>query len=401
MIVTTAQLDRLSQLAKQLDVADPVERYLDPVVGRWQELRDEANRWRAAAKAADEVAQRLSAPLGGLDAAWQGRDADSFLEYMRQIGLAGSGASDAMTAMADALDKTADGVRQIVRDMTDLLSDASDDASDAMAAPVVDLVRVRRYIAELEEPTSKLHETARDVWQAFTTLCRDIHDGRVGSRTAAHRMPTGGWRPSMAPGPAPKPASTQPKPSPTARPAPVPATPAAHLTSTATTTSAAQPGTVGTAARTPTAAQSSATQSAAGQSSAGQTTGWTQSSTQSSTQSQQPSGPPAMSGADPSAADPSTGGSAQPITAAGGGSGSSDGTTVGAIPMGAMGAMRGQGGDQQHKRKLRLSGNLADLLGEPDRTTPAVLGDRSWSTPETIGDPAGTMPAVIGELPIE
>jgi hypothetical protein len=43
--------------------------------------------------------------------------------------------------------------------------------------------------------------------------------------------------------------------------------------------------------------------------------------------------------------------------------------------MGGMGGMRpGQGGDQQHKAKTRLSGDIKDLFGKPDRTAPPVIG---------------------------
>src|SRR5207248_10935642 len=101
-------LDYVSRLANQLGVTDPVESYLTPAIGTWNDLHTEAGRWRAAATTATRATDSLTKPLGGLDAAWQGQDANSFLDYMQRIGLAGNDLADAMNGMADALDKTAD-----------------------------------------------------------------------------------------------------------------------------------------------------------------------------------------------------------------------------------------------------------------------------------------------------
>ena len=47
-----AELDYLSQISRRLGVADLVEDYFAPVVGDWNDLHDEAERWRAAGRAA-------------------------------------------------------------------------------------------------------------------------------------------------------------------------------------------------------------------------------------------------------------------------------------------------------------------------------------------------------------
>jgi hypothetical protein len=45
------------------------------------------------------------------------------------------------------------------------------------------------------------------------------------------------------------------------------------------------------------------------------------------------------------------------------------------MPMSGMGGMRGgQGGDQEHKSKIRISGDVKDLFGKPDRTAPPTIG---------------------------
>ncbi|MCA1655476.1 MAG: hypothetical protein LC635_03310, partial [Pseudonocardiaceae bacterium] len=50
-----AQLSYLSRLARHLDVADPVEEYFAPVVGRWSDLHAEADRWRLVGEGAEQV----------------------------------------------------------------------------------------------------------------------------------------------------------------------------------------------------------------------------------------------------------------------------------------------------------------------------------------------------------
>jgi hypothetical protein len=49
---------------------------------------------------------------------------------------------------------------------------------------------------------------------------------------------------------------------------------------------------------------------------------------------------------------------------------------IGGGMMGGMGGMGRQGGgDQEHKPKVRLSGDIRDILGKPERTTPPVIGE--------------------------
>ena len=84
----------------------------------------------------EAVTKHVAAPLGGVDARWEGKDADAFLDHMRKVGLAGGDMSDAMNAMADALEETADGVRGIVQDMAHVLADAADSVSGTAALPL-------------------------------------------------------------------------------------------------------------------------------------------------------------------------------------------------------------------------------------------------------------------------
>ncbi|HEX9334374.1 MAG TPA: WXG100 family type VII secretion target, partial [Pseudonocardiaceae bacterium] len=231
-------LDYLSQLAKQLGVHDPVESYLVPVLGRWSDLHDEAGRWRSAAQVASSVTSRLTAPLAGLDAAWQGADADSFLEYMHNVGLAGHDLADALGAMADALDKTADGIRQIAGELVDMLADTAEQSSDAMTVPVAGAARARQHLDELDHPGSQLYESVRDVLDAFGKLCNGVQGGQLFSRiTMSHKMPTQNWTPPAAAVPPPAtvpPAQPPPAVPPAAVRAPAAAGPPASTTASAT-----------------------------------------------------------------------------------------------------------------------------------------------------------------------
>jgi len=72
------ELDYLSRVSRKLGVVDLVHDFFDPLVGDWNDLREESERWRKAAKVTEAVNKHVAAPLGGVDARWQGRDADAF-----------------------------------------------------------------------------------------------------------------------------------------------------------------------------------------------------------------------------------------------------------------------------------------------------------------------------------
>jgi uncharacterized protein YukE len=351
-------LDYLSQLATRLGVQDPVETYLVPVLGKWTDLHDEATKWRAAAKTAADVTSRLTAPLGGLDAAWRGADANSFLDYMQNVGLAGHDLSDALTAMADALEKTATGLHQIASELTDLLTETAEHSSDAMAVPVAGESRARQYLDELDHPSRQLYESVQDVLNAFQKLCQGVHGGQMfGQITMSHKMPTQNWTPA----PQPTTSTRVPAGPPPAPATPAPATPATAVTPAAATPAAAHLAAASTAgAHSAAAGGSPATQAAGGAAPAGLAA---------------QSGPPPTSGAvaqPASDTNPQVPGTAQPATTnqatpAGGGGG---------MPMGGMGGMRGgQGGDAEHKSKIKIAGDPREIFGKPDRTAPPTIGD--------------------------
>jgi uncharacterized protein YukE len=344
-------LDYLSQLATRLGVHDPVESYLVPVLGKWSDLHDEATRWRAAAKTATDVTSRLTSPLGGLDAVWQGADANSFLDYMQNVGLAGHDLADSLTAMADALDKTATGLRQIAGELVDLLADTAEHSSDAMTVPVAGESRARQYLDELDHPSRQLYESVQDVLNAFLKLCQGVHGGQMfGQLTMSHKMPTQNWAPSAPQPPASTPRSAVPPPAvpATSVPASVPpaATPvAAHLAAAHSV-----------AAGSPVVHAGSSVAAPAGGPAA-------------------QSGPPPTSGAvvEPAGDHPAqVSGSVQSVTA----NASTPAGSAGGMPMGGMGGMGGgQGGDAEHKSKIKIAGDPREIFGKPDRTAPPTIGD--------------------------
>jgi uncharacterized protein YukE len=231
----SAHLDYLRRLCGELGVPDPVEEYFAPVVGRWSDMHDEAERWRAAGVRADKVADDLTKPLGGLDNAWQGADAESFIDYMNRIGLAGHDMSDAMDAMAEVLDATADGLRGIVTDMAGVLAETAETASEAMSLPGLGEHRTRQYLDHMKQPTSELFESVRQVLEALVKLCEGIDGSQVFDKiTLAHSVPVDNWTytpempviPSAVIPSAVIPSGAAPSPAP--EPAPVPAAEPAH-----------------------------------------------------------------------------------------------------------------------------------------------------------------------------
>ncbi|WP_285643106.1 hypothetical protein [Lentzea sp. NBRC 102530] len=344
------ELDYLSRVSRKLGVADLVHDFFDPLVGDWNDLREEAERWRKAAKVTEAVNNHVKAPLGGVDERWHGKDAEAFLEHMRKVGLAGGDLSEAMNAMADALEETADGVRTIVQDMAHVLADAADSVSGTASLPLDGDQRALRHIEELKEPVRELHESARQVMEAFLKLC----DGLSGDASAfgavrmEHRYPDQNW----------------------------------------TYTAPAKPGTAvpAPAGASATAAASSAPSSGGGGGGGGAVGGGgggvgggvgSVGAPAAAEQSMQFGGATGVAEQAPAAQQ--GGGAGQGAAAAGGRSGAvpAGGGMMGGGMAPMMGAMGGgqQGGDKEHKPRQRLTGSIEDLLGKPKKAAPKTIGD--------------------------
>ncbi|MEU8634742.1 WXG100 family type VII secretion target [Amycolatopsis sp. NPDC048633] len=192
-IAATAEpyLAYLTDVSHQLGLIDPVETYFRPLIGRWGDLGAEAGRLRQAAGAAAEVSARLDDRLGRLDAGWEGRDADAFVAYMREIGSAGGDLQEALTVLAGALDELVTTLRHVVVDLAEVLVDAADLISETMSLPSGGTKRARVQLRETQDSAKALYETARDVLEAFDRLCDGVDDPDATARSIeiAHRYP--------------------------------------------------------------------------------------------------------------------------------------------------------------------------------------------------------------------
>jgi uncharacterized protein YukE len=340
------ELDYLSQVSRKLGVVDLVHDFFDPLVGDWNDLREEAERWRKAAKVTEAVTKHVAAPLGGVDARWEGKDADAFLDHMRKVGLAGGDMSDAMNAMADALEETADGVRDIVQDMAHVLADVADSVSGTAALPLEGDQRVVKHIEDVKDPVRELHESARQVMEAFLKLCDGVSGEAegFGAVRMEHKYPEKDWTYTA------------------------PAKPETKLPEPAKASATAAAGTGGVASHGGGVGGSSAGVGGVGSVGApaaaapqpmqfGGSTGI----------SEQP--PPSQQGSGAAAAAAGAGG--RPGGPGGGMAGGMP--MMGGMPMGGAGGQ--QGGDKEHKPKQRLSGSIDDLLGKPKKAAPKTIGD--------------------------
>ncbi|CAM4129299.1 WXG100 family type VII secretion target [Kibdelosporangium persicum] len=328
-------LDYLSQLCRDLGVPDIVEEYFAPVVGRWSAMHEEATRWRAAAKVADEVTESLNKPLGALDAAWEGRTADSFVDYMQTVGLAGNDLSDAMHAMAKVLDRTADGIREIVTELGNVLADTA-----AAGAQSMNDERTRQHIDAMRRPAREFFESVRQVLEAFVSLCDGIDGSKAFDQVKmAHTYPAQNWTANID---VPAPPTAEPKP---AQPAAAPA------------------GSGGSAG-------------GAGGSAfpAGGAGGGPASGSPAAPAPQPPPGPAVYAAI--GEVNPAQPAQQAAAAAAPGKAGPAGGMGMGGMmvpPMMAGGAPGG--GNQDHTNKTRVAGDPGEIFGEPGDASPPVIGE--------------------------
>ncbi|MEV0065276.1 MULTISPECIES: WXG100 family type VII secretion target [unclassified Amycolatopsis] len=181
--MTEPSLTFVSELAGELGVTDPVETYYRPLVGRWAELDEEAQRLRTAAKTAGGVSADLADELGRLDASWSGEDADAFVTYLGEIRSASEGVEDALDELAGALEELAGSLRKIVGDAADVLVDSADLLSESAMLPVGGVSRSRTQLRETGQSVKSLYDAAEDVLQHFAQLCNGV-DAPAGEQSS-------------------------------------------------------------------------------------------------------------------------------------------------------------------------------------------------------------------------
>ncbi|MEV6907945.1 WXG100 family type VII secretion target [Amycolatopsis sp. NPDC051071] len=181
----------LTELSGQLGLIDPVETYLAPLAGRWEDLKDEADRLRKAAKTTGTVSAELLEDLGRLDAGWSGKDADAFVAYIGDINVASSDVEEALNTLAGSLDELVLSIRRILTDLVEVLVDTAELTSETAMLPVGGVRRARAQLEETQESAKALFEAARDVIEGFVRLCDGVDDPDAASRSIeiAHRYP--------------------------------------------------------------------------------------------------------------------------------------------------------------------------------------------------------------------
>lgn len=332
-------LDYLSRIADELEVANSIPADLADLVGRHEELREAARVWREGAEKVENAAENVQGRLGGLDSAWQGQDADAFLEHVQEVGLAGNDLVDTMRALADVLDHTVEALQAQLEDLDGLVAEAADSVSAALLTPEEGAKRARKHLAELAQPATELAESISDTYRAFARFCDDVEAGRsAGAVQFDNRMPAQAWDFN---GPAP------------AQPA-APAEPAGAEPAAAA--AAAGGGGAGDAA-----AVGGGDAAAAGVSDVPGGGAEQNLSPGDTTRAGEPSAVPPAAAAAGGAVAGAAGG-----VAAGGMMG-------GMMPMGMMGGAQGAG--QERKNQSRLKSKPEELFGTPPDAAPAVLGE--------------------------
>ncbi|AOS65771.1 WXG100 family type VII secretion target [Actinoalloteichus hymeniacidonis] len=204
----SSHLEYLSWISRELGVPDPVQEFFGPVVGRWNDMHEQAERWRKTAELVDEVALDVSGPLGGMDDGWTGKDAESFRTHIDQFGSASTSLSETMVSLAEALDTTADGIRQLVMDMVEVLAHGAESVSEAMVLPLEGEQRAAGYLQEMRGPIVEMYELVREVLQGLVQACEGFEGDTVfADIEMAHTYPGENWSfemPGVEQGPPPE-----------------------------------------------------------------------------------------------------------------------------------------------------------------------------------------------------
>ncbi|RRO12935.1 WXG100 family type VII secretion target [Saccharopolyspora rhizosphaerae] len=190
--MSTEHLRHLAGLADELGVAHSIPADPAELTGRPEDFRTAAQVWREVAAIVEQSSGDVDGKLGGIDTAWQGADAEAFVAHVRDAGLAGKDLVDSMTALAETLEHTAEGVGAQQRRLIELTAEAAEDVEAAMRAG--ETGRARDLLAGLAEPVREQLESIADHYATFTRLCDDMAG-------VATREP-GRWEP-QAPGDVP------------------------------------------------------------------------------------------------------------------------------------------------------------------------------------------------------
>ncbi|MFC7341739.1 WXG100 family type VII secretion target [Saccharopolyspora griseoalba] len=164
----TEDLAALTRAADALEVSHAIPSDAEQLLGRQHDLRTAAESWRELADSAEQASGELSGKLGGIDAAWDGEDADAFLAHARELGSSGNELADAMRALAEALEHTAEALRVQTRDLRELVADAVEEVREA------DPERARERLLELTEPVNDVLDAVRASYRELAHRCDEL-----------------------------------------------------------------------------------------------------------------------------------------------------------------------------------------------------------------------------------
>ncbi|WP_091673801.1 WXG100 family type VII secretion target [Amycolatopsis marina] len=356
--IATAIADHLSYLEDLCDLlgtTDIVANSFTPLLGRWTELEAEAGRWREVAGTVATASQEADAPLGRLDGAWEGEDADAFVAYIRRVVAAGGEVQDAIGVLASALEETATGVRQVALDMAEVLVDTAETVSESAAMATDGENRARSQLEEARRHIDALSSAASDVLHDFMRLCAAIGDDENGgsqSREAqlARRYPDERFRFADV---------------------------AADASSSQDVTRSNEQA-EGVSVGGTTNGEPVESGGVGGGSSSGDGAAAAQPVGVGDREPERPAGEAQRQSGSAGAAEFGAGaltGAAAGAVAGGAARAAAAPMMGGMMPMGAMGGASGQGGDKEHRTKQRVVTEPNELFGRPEQVAPPVIGE--------------------------
>ncbi|GGO17942.1 transglycosylase [Microbispora rosea subsp. aerata] len=139
-------------------------------------IRDIAKKWRDAARDAQDYAGGVGRAVRTVDAAWQGRSANAFVDHMNKYGKAADGLHNALVACAGALEKVATALENAKSRIDGICADVVAEAAahrgrnpDATAKELEDGLRdiVQRGV---EDARPHLRQATTAVGDAVKTL---------------------------------------------------------------------------------------------------------------------------------------------------------------------------------------------------------------------------------------
>ncbi|WP_236622999.1 WXG100 family type VII secretion target [Saccharopolyspora rectivirgula] len=353
-------LEKLARQAAELDVPAPVTEELTEHIGHPQQLADAALLWREAAAAVEEAAGDVRSRLAGIDSAWEGRAAEAFVAQLQQYGPEANDLVDALRAVAEALEHTADGVLTVLSDFGELAAETAEAVDRALDAGNTELAR--EQLAALQDPGDNAVESLTGIYRKLGEFCRRLADEcEPPAASAAPAEPAGSTAPAGSTGPA------------AAAPA-----------------GGTEPASAGAGASAP---------------GAGQATGSVPGSGQAAGEDVESPLPP---GGSTAAGEPPQQPAAAPAAAAGAAAGSAGGM-YGMAPMGMMRGGTGAQGDQERRNASRLKSDPKELFGTPQEGNQAVLGepdseaedeisDSDWAA---VGEPDGDLADLLSDGALE